>query len=180
MACEIQAEMFTAADSISGLQIQLVYFRGFGECRAGRWVEDGASLARIMSGITCQGGRTQIGKVLAHTLRESRKEKVAALVYVGDAMEENVDMLCAKAGELGLLGTPVFLFQEGGDPEASRAFSEIARLTKGAHLHLSPGAAQDLKRLLQAVAAYASGGRRALLARAERDEGAKRLLSHMR
>lgn len=180
LACQIQGEMFRAADSVGGLKIQLVYFRGLGECRASRWVEDGTALARIMTGITCQGGRTQIRKVLAHALKEARREKVNAVVYVGDCMEENVDLLCERAGELGLLGTPVFLFQEGGDPAASRAFAEIARLTRGAHLRLDPGAADQLKKLLQAVAAYASGGRQALLARAERDAGARLLLSHMK
>ena len=179
MACQLQGEMFKAADEVSGLLIQLVYFRGFGECRAGKWVADGQALARVMTGITCQGGQTQIRKVLTHALKESRREKVNALVYVGDAMEENVDELCARAGELGLLGTPVFLFQEGQDPRASEAFAEIARLTKGAHLRLNPGAADELRRLLNAVATYAAGGRKALLARAERDEGARRLISHM-
>ena len=32
------------------------------------------------------------------------RAKVAALVYVGDAMEEGIDDLAAAAGELGLRG----------------------------------------------------------------------------
>lgn len=180
MACQLQGEMFKAADEVSGLLVQLVYFRGFGECRAGRWVSDGQALARIMTGISCQGGQTQIRKVLAHALKESRKEKVNALVYVGDAMEEDVDGLCARAGELGLLGTPMFLFQEGDDPRAAEAFAEMARLTRGAHLRLRAGAADDLRRLLKAVATYAAGGRKALSDYAEREEGARRLIAQMR
>ena len=35
---------------------------------------------------------------------KSEQKKVQALVYVGDAMEEPIDDLCAEAGELGLLG----------------------------------------------------------------------------
>ena len=35
------------------------------------------------------------------------------------AMEENVDELCAIAGELGLRGVPAFMFHEGPDPAAS-------------------------------------------------------------
>ena len=56
-----------------------------------------------------------------------------ALVFVGDAMEEPIDDLCAAAGQLGLLGVPAFVFQEGGDAVAERAFREIARLSRGAY-----------------------------------------------
>ncbi|MDW4810026.1 hypothetical protein NQ359_24390, partial [Escherichia coli] len=77
----------------------------------------------------CQGGNTQIGKVLSETRREAVASGVRALVFVGDAMEENADALCAKAGELGLLKVPVFMFQEGSDAAAEQTFREIARLT---------------------------------------------------
>ncbi len=83
-----------------------------------------------MEQIDCRGGHTQIAKVPAHARRESEKTKVQALVYVGDAMEESIDDLCAKAGELGLLGVPVFMFQEGGDPVAENAYREITRLSR--------------------------------------------------
>src|SRR4051812_37890004 len=38
IACGIQADMFTEAAATGGLDIQLVYFRGIGECRASRFV----------------------------------------------------------------------------------------------------------------------------------------------
>ncbi|WP_425607305.1 VWA domain-containing protein [Roseibium sediminicola] len=161
-ACHIQAEMFREAGQISGLEIKLVYFRGFGECRASRWFKDGQELAAVMSRISCQGGRTQIGKVLTAALKAASDDKIAALVYVGDCMEENVDVLCDKAGQLGMLGVPVFLFQEGRDGVAERAFREIARLTNGAFCRFDAGAAQQLADLLKAVAVFASGGRPAL------------------
>ena len=44
------------------------------------------------------------------------------MVYVGGDLEENIDELCTMAGEIGLLGTPCFMFQEGSDPNAERAF----------------------------------------------------------
>lgn len=161
-ACHIQAEMFQEAGQISGLEIKLVYFRGFGECRASRWFKSGQELAVVMSRISCQGGRTQIGKVLTAALKAANEDKIAALVYVGDCMEENVDALCDKAGQLGMLGVPVFLFQEGHDGVAERAFREIARLTNGAFCRFDAGAAQQLADLLKAVAVFASGGRTAL------------------
>ena len=54
-ACTLQAEMFREAGSIGGLDVQLVYFRGLNECRASRWVSDGAGLGGLMARIPCQG-----------------------------------------------------------------------------------------------------------------------------
>jgi hypothetical protein len=128
LALALQAEMFHEVKAAGGLDVQLVYFRGAGECRASKWVSDPDALARLMTQVDCHGGYTQIAKVLAHARRETGKAKVNALVYVGDAMEEEIDHLAQLAGELGLLGLPVFLFQEGYDPDAATAFRELARL----------------------------------------------------
>src|SRR5476649_1466762 len=108
-ACALQADMFREAASIGGLDIQLVYFRGLGECRASGWVAGADKLGELMSRIDCSGGNTQIGKVLSHARQEHAKQRVQALVFVGDAMEESVDDLCAAAGELGILGVPMFM-----------------------------------------------------------------------
>jgi hypothetical protein len=103
------------------------------------------------------------------------------MVFVGDAMEEKLDDLCQAAGELGLLGVPAFMFQEGGDPIAEQAFREIARLTRGAYCRFDPGAAHQLGALLRAAAAYAAGGMRALeTLSARRDPGAIKLIAQMR
>ena len=180
-ACKLQAEMFLEAQAIGGLDVQLVYFRGMAECRASRWVSEPPALAALMEKIDCRGGHTQIRKVLAHARRETEKSKVQALVYVGDAMEEGVDDLCARAGELGLRGVPAFVFQEGGDPVAEQAFREIARLSRGAYCRFNAGAAHELRELLRAVAAYAAGGMKALNdLSARRNAGAVRLLEQMR
>ncbi len=183
MALTLQGEMFAAVKAVGGLDVQLVYFRGLGECRASKWVSDPAALARLMRSVACQGGLTQIEKVLAHTLDESRRRKVNALVYVGDSMEEDVDRLCARAGELALLGVPVFLFQEGADETAARAFRDIARLTNGAFCRFDRGSARQLRDLLTAVAVYAAGGHKALLALGQQrgdGAGARLLLEQMK
>jgi hypothetical protein len=162
LALGLQAEMFRAVKEVGGLDVQLVYFRGFGETRASKWVGDPEALARLMTGVSCQGGYTQIRKVLTHARRGSERGKVNAVVYVGDCMEEDIDERSQRAGELGLLGTPVFLFQEGRDLKAEQAFKEIARLTRGAYCHFDAGSARQLRDLLAAVAVYATGGRKAL------------------
>ena len=180
MACALQADMFREAASVGSLDIRLVYYRGINECRASNWVSDTAHLGRLMSGIACQGGNTQIGKVLTEARREAVASGVRAMVFVGDAMEESVDDLCAKAGELGLIKVPVFMFQEGHDATAEQAFREIARLTGGAWCRFDPGAVAQLRELLRAAAAYAAGGREALLRLAKTAGGAAGLLGQMR
>jgi hypothetical protein len=180
MACALQADMFREAASSGSLSIRLVYYRGLSECRASGWISDTARLAKLMSGIDCQGGNTQIGKVLSEARREAVNSGVRAVVFVGDAMEEAVDVLCAKAGELGLLKVPVFMFQEGEDPVAEQAFREIARLSGGAWCRFDPGAAAQLRELLRAVAAYAAGGREALLRLSHAAGGAAALLEQIK
>jgi hypothetical protein len=125
---------------------------------------------------------TQLARILTHAAQESAKRRVNAVVFVGDAMEEDIDYVCSKAGALGLLGVPVFLFQEGADPNVTRAYTEIARLTKGATCRFDAGSAEQLRALLRAVAMYASGGRNALLALSARggEKGAQLLLSQMK
>jgi hypothetical protein len=179
-ACQLQADMFREAGSVGGLDVRLVYFRGLNECRATGWISDTAKLAHLMGKIEVQGGHTQIGRVLSETRREAVKEAVRALVFVGDAMEEDVDELCAKAGELGLLKVPCFMFQEGHDPVAEGAFREIARLSGGAWCRFDPGAAAQLRELLRAVAAYAAGGREALARLSKSVPGAQALLAQLK
>ncbi len=180
MACALQADMFREAAALGSLDIRLVYYRGLNECRATGWISDSAKLATLMAKIDCRGGNTQIGKVLSEARREAVASSVRAMVFVGDAMEEAVDDLCGKAGELGLLKVPVFMFQEGHDVTAEQAFREIARLTGGAWCRFDPGAAAQLRELLRAAAAYAAGGREALQRLSRTGSGAAKLLGQMK
>ena len=180
-ACRLQGDMFNETAAIGGLDVQLLYYRGLAECRASRWVSDARRLGGLMEKIDCRGGHTQIGKILAHARRENEAKKVQALVFVGDAMEEPIDDLCAAAGQLGLLGVPAFVFQEGGDAVAEQAFREIARLSRGAYCRFDISAAHELAELLRAVAAYAAGGMKALAdLKARHNSGAVKLLAQLR
>jgi hypothetical protein len=100
--------------------------------------------------------------VLDHTLRETQKQKVAALVFVGDAFEEDPDRIIRQAGELGKLGVPVFVLQEGTAAKVSHVFRQIAKLSGGAHLGFDLASINRLKELLAAIAVFATGGRQAL------------------
>jgi len=161
-ASRIQAEMFQATGDLGGLDIQLAFYRGFGQFMASPWLNDSKTLLRLMGGTFCMAGETQIRKVLRHAINETRAAKVNALVFVGDMVEESVDQLGAAAGELGLLGVPAFMFHEGNDPVARFAFEQIAKLTGGACCRFDPDSPRVLADLLKAVAIYAAGGRPAL------------------
>ena len=161
-ACHIQSEMFVETAAHGGLDVQLCFYRGFREFHASKWVSAADQLHRFMGGVKCIGGLTQIARLLGHAINETRKSRVNALVFVGDAMEEDVDRLSDKAGQLGLNGVPAFIFHEGYNPIAERAFREIASLSGGAYCRFDASSAQQLRDLLAAVAVYAAGGRTAL------------------
>lgn len=161
-ACHIQAEMFRTAASVGGIEIQLCFYRGQAEFSASSWYAVPEDLLRRMSSVFCLGGLTQIGRVLRHAATEARRSRVNALVFVGDSIEESIDVLSRHAGQLGLLGVPVFIFHEGGDPVAGKAFAQIARISGGACCPFDATSAEQLRELLTAVAVYVAGGRKAL------------------
>ncbi len=177
-ASSLQGAMFQETAALGGLEIQLCYYRGFGEFKATKWMTDSQALLRQMTGVFCLAGETQIAKVLRHAVQETKKKPVDALVFVGDCVEEDVDKLGHIAGELGILGVPVFVFQEGYDGMAEFAFKQIAALTNGAYCRFDASSAQTLRELLQAVAVYAAGGRPALEDLAKSQGGAVLQIAH--
>ena len=161
-ACMIQAQMFQAVGQMGGLDVQLVYYRGFHEFEAFPWLDNAAALTQRMTGVFCLGGRTQIARVLKHAIAETKGKRVNALVFVGDCMEEPADNLCHMSGQLGVLGLPIFLFHEGREPLAAATFQQLARISGGAYCPFDAGSAHQLTELLRAVAVYAAGGLKAL------------------
>ena len=170
--------MFVAADTLGGLDVRLGFYRGFDEFKVSRWTSDGRELARLMGAVRCLAGRTQIGRLLRYAGEQRRESRIDALVFVGDCCEEDVDQVGHEAGQLGLLGLPVFVFQEGSDRTASRLFPQIAKLTRGAHCKFDRNSPDELRKLLGAVAAYAAGGRDALLKYGREKGGAAARLTH--
>jgi hypothetical protein len=161
-ACDLQSELFMATRDLGGLAIQLCYYRGFREFKSTAFVTETGQLLKLMNGVSCLGGRTQISRVLAHAVKETRAQSVKAVVFIGDCCEESVDELCHTAGELGMLRTPVFMFHEGGDAHARAVFQQVSKLSGGAYAPFDRNSPQVLKDLMAAVAVYASGGARAL------------------
>lgn len=176
-ACHIQAEMFKETAALGGLDIQLAFYRGYGEFKASRWLNRADDLLKHMSAVSCLGGKTQIRRILRAAIAETKRQKIDAIVFVGDCMEEDADELCHRAGELGLLGVPMFIFHEGNDSRAAATFRQIAHLTHGAYCPFDAGSARQLRELLSAVAVYAAGGRAALEQYSRQAGGATLLLA---
>ena len=170
MACQIQSEMFLAAGQVGGLKIKLAYYGGFDTFKVSNWVENSSQLLKLMSSVECEGGKTQIGRVLNYAIEQHNKSSIDAIVFVGDCMEENPDILSDMAGQLGLLGVPLFIFQEGSDLIAKQTFKHLCKLSKGAYCSFDIGSAEQLKALLSAVAVYAAAGRSAYLDYAKKNK----------
>lgn len=158
----LQADMFQAAREVGDLEIQLAWYSGPGFFSATPFAARSQTLLEAMRGVACAAGETQIERVLDHAAAQTRQRKVAALVFVGDAVEESLDRLARRAGALGLLGLPCFMFLEGRDEVARTGFERIARLSGGAFAPFDAASAQTLRDLLAAVATFAAGGRVAL------------------
>ncbi len=161
-ACPLPGQMFTATSDLGELHVQLCHYGGFSHFRAGRWCASAAELLDEMTHVRCLGGHTQIGRVLRHAQQEHGQNPLKAIIFVGDAVEENPDDLCHLAGQLGVLGIPLFMFQEGVNPSVQSIFKQMAQLSNGAFAPFNLASASQLRDLLSAVAVYATGGRAAL------------------
>lgn len=180
-ACQLQSELFLATQDLGGLSIQLCYYRGFREFHASPWINNTERLLREMNRVSCLGGHTQIAKVLKQGLKETHVQAVRAIVLIVDCYEEKADDLCQLAGQLGLLRTPVFVFQEGNDGAARQTFEQIASLSGGAYAAFDHRSPAVLKNLLAAVAIYATGDKVALEDFSRRQSGdVKRLTQQLR
>jgi hypothetical protein len=162
LACELQADMFRATADVASLAIQLAYYRGLGELHLGNWQGDAENLARKMSEVHCAAGRTQIARLLRAALKQQGSAKARAMVFIGDAMEENAAELRDLAGKCRLQSLPLFVFQEGEDAAVQQTFREMARISGGAYARFDQRSAAMLRDLLSAVARFAAGGRAAL------------------
>ncbi|MFT6328203.1 MAG: hypothetical protein ACJAYN_000122 [Bermanella sp.] len=181
MASQQHAAMFAEADKVSALSVQLCYYRGMGEFKALPWTRGADEIKQALLSVRCLAGQTQIAKVLSHALSETRTSKVNALVFVGDCIEEDPDLLGTLAGKLGILNLPLFIFQEGNNPQVGNIFSQLATLSGGAYCQFDQGSAKQLGQLLAAVAVYAAGGKPALKSNLlSMDASVQRLLQQLK
>lgn len=189
LATTLQTQMFEEAARIGGLDVQLVYYRGDNEVRQSPWLSDAHELIGQMRKIKCEYGATNIAQMLRLIKTEHERERIGAVIFIGDAVEERPTGLYDIAASIG---APMFMFQEGngaviyhdhrGEPAGGQTveevFREIARLSGGAYGRFDAGAAKQLGELLRAVAAFATGGIAALAN--QNSESARLLLGQMK
>jgi hypothetical protein len=180
-ASQLQGEMFSEAAKLGGLEMQITYFGGLSNVASSNWTSDARELQHFMGRVRCDSGHTKYARALAYVRDEHRRQPINAVILIGDMLEEEPRTLYDAAGGLG---TPCFCFQEGNDfsyPEAlalREAFTEMARLTKGAYYAFDSNSIAQLRELLRAVAAFAVGGLTALADL--RTDSARKLLGQMK
>ncbi len=188
-ACHIQSDMFTATQSLGGIQTQLCYYKGFHEFYSSPWLSQTTQLQKLMSSVFCAAGHTQISKILNHALKENKLDTVSGVIFIGDTIEESADNLCDLAGKLGLQSVPVFIFHEKtqGIPINPNAvqnvegiFRQMTKLSGGAYCSFDLNSSQKLAELLRAVAVYATGGKKALANLKKKSPGAALLLGQLK
>ena len=163
VARSLHQSLFEAAAEDTTLALQLCYFRGLGEFRASPWLTEPALLLAELNAVHCRGGMTQIERVIQHALSEFQGSRsVKAIVYIGDACEENPTALNELALQCRLARRPLLIFQEANDEATSRCFASLAALSGGAHIQLNDASGERLKALLRAVVRFVTGGRKAL------------------
>jgi hypothetical protein len=128
VAATLQSEMFATVAKVGGLEVQLVYYLGVRKFVSSEWTSNAHELAARMRRVRCESGKTQILRTLRYIRGEHARKPIGAAIFVGDCVEEEPGVLCDAAAGL----PPLFLFQEGADPEAEIAFRKLARLTRGA------------------------------------------------
>jgi hypothetical protein len=188
IAATLTAGMFEETAKLGGLCAQLAHFGG-DEFHHSSWCSDAHELVNLIRGIRCKSGATQIGRVLQHIQSENQHRKVDAAVFIGDACEEPPGELYTAAANLNV---PVFCFQEGSGlaifldehggmhppVKVEQVFRELARITGGAYGKFDAGAAKQLGEMLRAVAAFATGGIKALAN--QQTDSARKLLAQMK
>jgi len=171
MASRLTRHMFEAVEQIGGLQVQLCWFKGKGKFGStNNFLSSSAALAGVMHKIQCEAGGTNIRKVLLHARAMHYDRKIRALVFVGDAMEEDEVALIGSARELA--GVPCWMFHEGNplepggpprfDLHVEQAFRRITQATGGCYAQFGAGSADQLRELLKAFARFSAGGVSAL------------------
>lgn len=180
-AQSLHQELFDAASESesTGLALQLCYFKGVATFHSSHWVTTADGLRKALSEVYCEGGITQLQRLLHHCLDQHPDSRsLKAIIFVGDAVEEDAGVLNDLAIKCRMAKRPLFIFQEGSDATASVVFASMAALSGGVHITLGDGSADRLRGLLASVIRLATGGRKAL--ESSRRESDKLLLAELK
>jgi hypothetical protein len=87
-AAQLQAEMFSEAAKLGGLEMQVTYFRGVDEVKSSNWTSDARELQHFMGRVRCEAGYTKYAQAFAQVRKEHGQQAISAMVVVGDMLEE--------------------------------------------------------------------------------------------
>ncbi len=174
VAQDITVSMFDVLPG--GLKIALAYHGG-GSLREVSNFRDNASYFKDkVKGVRCMAGHTALCEILEEAVEING---LSALIYIGDCFEEGKHKAESLARKLKVKKVPCFMFIEGDDPEAQKAFAMIAEITGGALFPFEMAATIRVKEKLEAIAAYAAGGMKLLRERQGSLPGAKDLIAKL-
>ena len=106
------------------MAVQLCYYRGMAGFHSSQWLTEPGALLDQMSGVSCEAGITQIGRVLRHALDAgSVSQPIRALIFVGDACEEAPEPLLSLAGQCGIKNCRCFCFRKAATPPPTTSSS---------------------------------------------------------
>ncbi len=185
MTKPLTQNMLAEAAKIGTLDVSIGFFRGFQEANFAPWTDSAAELSGLMDQVHCASGSTQIGKLLDHAIAEHGDKPISAMVFIGDTVEEDPDRLYAKCRHFASASPrlPLFIFHEVDEhawdrEESTRTMKRMCEITGGAYAPFTEGSAAALRDLLNAIAAFATGGLKALAG--SNTEAARLLLTQIR
>ena len=158
------AAMFEAIKRIGEISVNLIWYRGE-DCQASGWHENPEDLCRLMKTLSCEGGYTQIARLIKHALTSN--VRLTGIVFVGDHCEDNATELVTLAGQLKSRSIPLFIFHECSDHderslEAKPIFKRMAAASGGVYVEFKRDSGTVLREMLTHLAAFSAGGADAL------------------
>ena len=162
-ACHIQAEMFEETAALGGLDVQLVYYRGFGECEASPWLGNAADLPRRMTGVRLprRPDPDRPGAAACHR-RDQGQEGRTPWSSSATAWRKMPTRSATRPASWACWACPSSCSTRAVTPWPPRPSTRWRGSPAAPIAPSMPAAPSQLRELLGAVAVYAAGGRQAL------------------
>ena len=181
VAQQITSKMFEQIPA--QLKVALAYHSGGRLRKITPYTDNARQFADTVHQVHCEAGLTALNAILA---KAAQTRGLKALVYIGDCFEEDEQTAYDLARQLKLTGTKCFFFHDTssagsvwGIADARTVFENIVAITGGAVLDFNDQAVQESGDLLQAVAVFASAGKKALEHHKQALPGAQTLLGKL-
>ena len=180
-AQKITSKMFEQIPA--DLRVALAYHSGGELKEVTPYTDNAKQFADKVHQVRCQAGATALNAILSNA---AQTRGLKALVYIGDCFEEDEQTAYDIAKQLKMTGTKCFFFHDtscgsGWSVDGAReVFDNIVTITGGAVMDFNDQVIQESGDLLQAVAVFASVGKKALENKTLTLPGADKLLGRLK